>query len=190
MSDDKQVHEDLSYVRSVLDKSQDRANPAGTYFLWAVISFFGYAIIDFAPEKTGVYWAIAGPVGGVLSAVIGLRAGRARGQQSKQEDRGDFLHWMGLFGAILLLLPLVATDVFPPYELPRVILLFVAFAYFLSGVHQDRKMIPVGLVVAGCYLLSVFGRGLPYLWTLVAAVLAGSLVAAGTLSSARARRAD
>jgi hypothetical protein len=69
-----------------------------------------------------------------------------------------------------------------------VILLLVAFAYFLSGVHQHRPMIPVGLVLAGCYVFSLYAREFPYLWTIVAAVLAGSLVAAGLVSAARVRR--
>lgn len=60
MKDDKQAHDDISYVRSVLERAEDGAgNPAAIYFLWAAFTFFGFAIIDFAPEKAGLYWLVA-----------------------------------------------------------------------------------------------------------------------------------
>jgi len=189
MTNDKQVHDDLSYVRSVVHRAEGSfGNPATTYFLWAAITFFGFAIIDFAPEKTGFYWMIAGPVGGVLSGILGYRAGRALGQSSEREGRIQAMHWTGLMAAILLLVPLVATRVVAVDDFPRLTLLLIGLAYYLAGVHTDRRFIPLGFVLAGCYLLSVFARDLPYLWTINAAIVAASLAAAGLFAAACARR--
>ena len=188
MTEHDKAREDLRYVRSVLQRAEDDPHsPASIYFLWAVLSFFGYAIIDFAPEKTGLYWMVAGPLGGVLSAVLGYRAGRRSGRDMAGEGRREMLHWTALLVGVLLILPLVGTGVIDPPEIPRLVLLLLATSYFTAGVHLDRKMLPLGIVLAGCYLLTVLARQLPYLWTLTAAILAGSLVAAGLASAKRAR---
>jgi hypothetical protein len=188
MTDDKQMREDLSYVRSTLDRARAANNPAIIYFLWAAITFFGFAIIDYAPERTGFYWMIMGPLGGVLSGVLGSRAGRALGQDSRREGRLQGLHWGGMMVAILLLIPLMTTRTVSVDELPRIILLLVALSYYLAGVHVDRRLLWVGAAMGGCYLFTVYQRGLPRLWTITAAALAASLVAAGIVAAARARR--
>ena len=188
MADDKQLHDDLSYVRTVVERAEDPKNPASIYFLWAVISFFGYAIIDVSPEKTGPYWMIAGPVGGILSGVLGSRANRAAGHYSKREASADFLHWMALFAGILLLIPMVTTGALSVQELPRIILLLVTLSYFTAGVHQDRRLIPVALAMAAAYLLTVLARDLPWLWTITGAILAVSLAGAGIVAAARSKR--
>ncbi len=189
MTDDKQVHDDLDYVRTVLKRAEDTAgNPATIYFLWAAITFFGFAIIDVAPEKTGLYWVIAGPLGGVLSGILGHRAGRATGQQSQREGRIQAMHWSGLLAAAFLLVPLAITHVIAIQDFPRLVLLIVALSYYTAGVHTDRRLVPVSFVLAGCYLLTVFVRDLPYLWTVTAAILATSLTVAGLFAAARSRR--
>lgn len=185
---DNQIRDDLEYVRSVVHRAEGRDNPASIYFLWAVISFFGYAIIDFDPEKTGFYWMVAGPLGGILSGILGMRSARRAGQVSDQGGRADSLHWTGLFVAILLLIPLAATRRLDLMDLPRVILLFVAFAYWTAGVHVDRRMLPVAAVMAGLYGFTVWARDLPYLWTITAGGLAASLAITGMFAAARTRR--
>jgi len=190
MTDDKQAHDDINYVRSVLERAEGGAgNPATIYFLWAAITFFGFAIIDVAPKRTGYYWMIAGPLGGVLSALLGHRAGRATGQSSKREGRIHAMHWSGLMAAVLLLMPLAITHVIAFQDFPRLVLLIVALSYYTAGVHVDRRLIPVSFVLAGCYLLTVFARTLPHLWTVTASILATSLAVAGLLAAARTRRA-
>ncbi len=189
MTNDRQTRDDLSYVRSVVTRADGVSNPASIYFLWAAISFFGYAIIDFEPQKTGFYWMVAGPLGGVLSGILGARAARREGQISSGDGRVEMLHWTGLMLAVLLLVPLAATGRIATAELPRIILLLVALAYWSAGLREDRRMLPVAIVMAGLYLLTVFAGDLPYLWTITAAGLAASLAVAGALAAARARRA-
>src|SRR5213593_929666 len=109
MTEDNRLRDDLSYVRSVVARANAGDSPAVIYFLWAAITSFGFALIDFAPERTGLYWMIAGPAGGVLSAFLGWRAGRALGQSSHREGRSHALHWTGMMVAIVLLAPLTVT---------------------------------------------------------------------------------
>lgn len=188
MNTGKNVQEDLGYVRTVLDRAEgESTSPASIYFLWAAIVFFGYSIIDFVPEKTGFYWIIAGPVGGILSGVLGARAARRSGRGGARSGRYEALHWTGLFAAILLLVPLAAGGAIDMSDFPRLILLLVAAFYFTAGIHVDRRLLPVSGAIAVCYLLTVFARQLPYLWSTTAAILAGSLVVAGSFAAARER---
>jgi hypothetical protein len=190
MTDDKQAHDDLSYVRAVLQRAEHTAeSPASIYFLWAAITFFGFAIIDFAPEKTGPYWMIAGPLGGVLSAVLGARSARAAGQSSRREGLIQAMHWGGLMVGVVLIVPLLLTKVIAVDDFPRIVMLVVAIFYYTAGVHVDRRLIPVSVALVGCYLLTLFVRDLPHLWTVTAATLGASLAAAGVFAAARARRA-
>lgn len=85
--------------------------------------------------------------------------------------------------AILLLIPLMITGAIPATEIPRLILLLVGFAYWTAGAYLDRRMLWIGVAVAGCYLLTVFARDLPYLWTVTASVLAASLIGCGIVSA-------
>jgi hypothetical protein len=97
-------------------------------------------------------------------------------------------HWSGMMGAILLLMPLAATRAIPAPELPRLILLLVAFSYFTVGAYLDRRYRWIGLALAGCYLVTLFGRGFPYLWTLTGILLAASLAVGGLVTLASHRR--
>jgi len=187
MTDDGQIREDLNYVRGVLRRSEGVDNPASIYFLWAVLSFFGYAILDFEPDKTGIYWAFAGPIGGVLSAVLGSRAARRLGQVSDRKGWVETLHWAGMMVGVLLVIPLVATGRLAPDDIPRVILLILALTYWSAGLRDDRRFLPLGAVMAGLYLFTIYAR-VPYLWTITATVLSMSLAAAGILGVARGRR--
>lgn len=189
MNEERNLNDDLHYVRGVVSRAEgESTNPASIYFLWAVLSFFGFAIIDYEPEKTGFYWMIAGPLGGILSGILGERAARRAGKMPGRGGWAEALHWIALFAGILLLIPLVMTGVLRSQDIPRLVLLLLAVAYFTSGIHLDRRMAPIGIVLALCYLLTVYARDLPYLWTISGAIVAGSLAAGGIVAALRARR--
>jgi hypothetical protein len=189
MSDDRQLRHDLSYVRSVVRRAEGADSPASIYFLWAGISFFGYAIIDYRPEWTGLYWLIAGPLGGVVSGILGARAGRRSGQISERDGRKEALHWTGMMFAALLLIPLVVSERLAPSDIPRVILLILALTYWSAGLWQDRRFLALGVVMAALYLFTIFGDGVPFLWTITGGAIGASLSAAG-LFAARGTRSE
>jgi hypothetical protein len=170
-------------------KRADRAdNPASLYFLWAVISFFGYAIIDFRPEATGLYWMIAGPLGGVASGVLATRSARRLGQVADSDGWKDALHWGAMMFSALLLVPLVTTGRLAVQDIPRVILLILALMYWSAGLHRDRRFLALGGVMAAAYLFTIFADRLPYLWTVTGGILGASLAAAGLFAAAGASR--
>jgi hypothetical protein len=184
----QQLQSDLDYVRTALDRGASGAHPAAVYFLWAVITFFGFTLLDHRPDLAGLYWMIFGPLGGVLSAMLGRRSARARGQAFQTNARRHWLHWSALVAAILLLLPLSARGQISPLEIPRLVLLLTAFAYFTGGAYLDPRLRWIAAVVAGCYLMTVVQRQMPHLWTVTAAIVAASFVACGIVTAAAERR--
>jgi hypothetical protein len=188
MVDNNQLQDDLRYVRSALDKSDAPTNPAAVYFLWAAITLVGFSLIEFGPRHTGLFWMIAGPLGGIASGLLGRRAGRARGQTSNAVGRRHWLHWSGMVGAIFLLIPLMSTRRIAPTEMPRLVLVLVAFAYFTGGAYLDRRLRWIGGAVAGCYLMTIAVPDMPHLWTVTAVILALSFVACGIVTASVERR--
>lgn len=172
------AQDDLGYIRDVVQRSERSAFPSGIAYLWAVISLVGFSLIDFAPESVGLYWAIAGPAGFLLSAWLGWRHARIAGQESAREGRQHMLHWAGLLVAIFLLYPLMAQGALVETAIAQVILLMVALAYFLAGIHLSPPLRWAALAMVLGYLVTVTIDG--FAWTAL-----GVLFAAGLVVSAR-----
>jgi hypothetical protein len=85
--------------------------------------------------------------------------------------------------AILLAVPLGVTGAIPWPVLSRVFLLIVALAYFLAGVHLERPLKWVGLLMMAGYVGLFFIPA--YGWTLVGILVSLSLIVSGLLERRR-----
>ncbi|MGH7550727.1 MAG: hypothetical protein ACREMD_00885 [Gemmatimonadota bacterium] len=174
MEEARRIEQDLGYVREVVDRSERSGSPRAIWYMWAAIGAVGFALIDFRPPWVPVFWAIAGPLGFVVSAWLGRRHARTTGQESRREGYVHMLHWGGMGGAIILLVFFAARGHLTGVELAQAILLVVALGYFLAGVHLARPLVWVGLLLAGSFLAVEFIDG--YVWTAVGVVMALALV--------------
>ncbi len=172
---------DIGYVRDAVGRSERVASPATIYLLWAAICLVGFALVDFAPTRVGLFWAIAGPVGSVISGMIGWRHSLRRGQLRRDIGLRHALHWGSMLVAIWLLIPLGVTGVIAWEHLSRIILLIVSFGYVLAGAHLDRPLLWVGLLMAAGYVSFFFINS--YAWTILGVVVACGLVAASVIQS-------
>jgi hypothetical protein len=170
---------DLGYVREVVRRSERRTMSSAILYLWAAISLVGFAIVDLASQQAGLYWAIAGPAGFVLSAWLGGRHARARGQESREAGTRHMLHWAGMGVAIFLLLFGAPGWGSTPQESSHAILLIVALSYWLEGVHLVPALKWMGVIAAAVYLALAFVEGFAYPWTAAGIVIAAGLVIAG-----------
>jgi hypothetical protein len=123
----------------------------------------------------GTYWVVAAPGGFLASAVLGWFHGRQGGSSAAIGTR-QALHWSGLLAAAFLA-RLLPSD-------GSAILLVLALGYFLAGVHLDRPMLWVGLLMGGGYVLVL--QAPAYAWTAVGIGVAAGLILAGL----RPRRPD
>jgi hypothetical protein len=176
MAADKQIQSDMQYVRGVVESSQalPSMTPAVMY-LWAVIVFVGFLMMDF---DMSWFWLIGGIVGGLASFWLTRRAAETRGQVDQTTMQRANLHWaVALPVGLLLSIPLQMTGQIDEATNGQIALLIIAVVYFLAGVHIDRSMLWLGgfavLAYASTFFVTVF------VWTIPGALLAIGLALAG-----------
>jgi hypothetical protein len=177
------VESDIQYVRALVEKSGSVSFPKSVYALWAVIVLFGFSIIDFAPKWTGLYWTVAGPGGGILSGILGHRAGVRIGQVNRETGVRHALHWSGMLLVIGLAVLLAVKGFIHGTVLSQVILLVVALGWWTAGVHFDRAFLRFALVMMLGFVGTLFSMS--YIWTAI-----GVLTSAGLVGAALQKRKD
>lgn len=176
MNGTERLREDIAYVRAATEQSEI-VHVRAYGFLWAGILLCGYTLVDFVDDPRWIarYWNVAMPVGFALSVWLVNRANRGAGQVDRQLMIRSLMHWLAFVAAGLLGEVLVATGQLHPAGMGSLWLLLLALTYFLSGVHVDRRLLPLGVVLAGCYLITIFVP--TYAWTAAGALAAAALVA-------------
>jgi hypothetical protein len=178
---------DLRFVRGALDAStRPAASPSAMYFLWAVIVLLGFALVDFRTDLVPEYWAVAAPAGFLASAYLGWRHALRSGQASASDGRRHLLHWGAVLIAVALAVVLRARGAMPSEALQAVILLVLALGYFTAGLHLDRHLLWVGLLMGAGFVVVMLVS--LYAWTVVGIALAISLTVAG-IGEGRSREA-
>ncbi len=188
MTDLDRVSSDLEFVKGAVHRATGEGGPASIYLLWAALTLPGFAIIDFHSELAGFYWMIAGPLGGLASAFLGQRQARRVGQGMRRQGTLHWLHWTAFMGALLMLVPLMATGQLTTAALPRVIMILIALAYFTAGSYLEPRLRWVALAIVPCYGLTFILHS--YTWTACGLVMAASLVTAGLLGGRRGAAAS
>ena len=158
MADTQLTKEDLAYVRAAADQSECIHMPS-IYLLWAAICLCGFPLVDFVgPSSWSIpmYWFIAGPVGGMLTWWLASRAERRAGQVNREEGRRWALHFLAFGGAGLLGYGMVAAGQLTWSGFTSLWILLLALTYFLAGLHLERRLMSVGLVVVAGYLIALF----------------------------------
>jgi hypothetical protein len=177
MSETKKIENEIRYVRGLVTESDRSAAPTAIYLLWAVICLVGFPLADLAPRYVGLFWMIAGPAGAVASMILGWRHSVRMGQLRRDVGIRHALHWTGTLVAVFLVVPLGVTETIAWSVVHRVILLILGFSYYLAGVHLDRPILWVGLLMIAAYIALFFIEA--YKWTIVGVAVAVALAAAG-----------
>ncbi|MDE0449173.1 MAG: hypothetical protein OXH96_21100 [Spirochaetaceae bacterium] len=169
------LREDIAYVRAAAERAGAATVPS-IYVVWAVIGLCGFALADFVDDGrwVGRFWAVAGPAGFVISALLGYRAGRNAGQGSARIGARWGLHWLAFMAAGALGAALVAAGHLPWSAFGSLVVLLLALSYFHAGLYLDRRMLAIGVVLGACYLVTLFVPG--YQWTLAGVLVAVALV--------------
>lgn len=179
MTELDRIERDLGYVRQAVDRAEDARSPAAIYVLWAAIVTVGFSLVDFAPERVPLYWMVVAPAGWFVSVYLGWRHSRACGQLDSRYGLRISLHWVVMMGAVLLTALLPATGRITGNGLAAVILLIVALTYVLAGLHLERSMAWIGLVMGAGYVAVVTLDA--YVWTLVGVMVGAAMLLAAIL---------
>ena len=153
-----QLKGDLRFVRAAVAKADRHESPATIYFLWAIVGFCGFDLVDFRATWVPLYWSVAGPAGFLASAYLGWRHARLRGQLTTAAGIRSLLHWGGMLGAVFLAVLIPVTGLMAWDGLGPAILLILALGYFQAGVHLDRPFLWIGLLMGVGYLFGMTGK--------------------------------
>ena len=183
----EQLQSDLGFVRGAVQQTDlDHRSPRAITLLWAAIVLVGVPMNDFAPQSVPWYWMVAGPAGFVISTLLGWQASRRAGQVRRRDGLRYVLHWGGLLVAIALAVLLIPANLVSGNGISPIILLLLALAYFLGGIHLERPMLWVGLLLAASYVFVLYVS--TYAWTIVG--VAGALALAATSLFGGSTRAE
>lgn len=190
MTDKNSLEDDLAYVRAAAEQSATVHVPA-IYLLWAAICLSGFALVDaVGPESMwiGLFWLVAAPTGFGTTAWLAGRANQQAGISDRGVDNRWMLHFMGFVAAGLLGMAAIAAGQLTWSGLSSLWILLLALTYFLAGLHLERRLLPIGLLLGVGYLISLF---MPeYGFTTVGVLVAGALVAQAFLGPRTEHAAD
>ncbi len=175
MTDNTQLKEDMAFVRAAAERSDTPPVPA-IYLLWALLGGVGFALVDFVDDLSwiGTYWLFAGPIGFVLSAWFGMRTSRSAGFRDRQTGVRHSLHWLAFMAAGVLGLALVQAGQLTWPGFGSLWVLLLGLTYFHGGLYLERRLMPIGVLMGGAYLVTVWVPS--FGWTTAGAVLAIALV--------------
>ncbi len=182
MTDTDQIRQDIAYVRAASERSDTGHDPA-YYLLWAAIVLVGFMLPDFESTRPwiGTYWLVVGSAGFGVSMWIGIRAGRRIGQADRRKGVRSAWHWLAFMGAGWLGGLLVANGQLTREGYSAFWVLLMALTNVQAGLHLDRRLVPIGLLLAACYVMTFFVPG--YRWSVSGAVIAAALVAQAFLGA-------
>lgn len=189
MTNQKQLTEDIAFVRAAAERSASVHVPA-IYLIWAVLCLCGFTLVDVLGPGSmwiGIYWMIGGPVGTGLTWWLSARAGREVGQSDRRAGKRWVFHFLGFACTGLLVFGLVATGQLTWPGLSSTWILLLALTYFLAGLHLERRLLPIGLLLGVGYLITL---ALPSYGFTVAGVLAATALTAQGYLGAKAQRAE
>lgn len=180
MADLERLQDDLHHVRASVHRSVPGA-PAGVYFLWGALVLCGFVLADIRPALVPLFWMIAAPAGAVFSGYLGWRLQKSVGHLDAGLGARYALHWGALLAVIFLGAFMIRRELISGEAFGAVVLLLLAQGYFLAGVHLDRPLRWIGLLMALGYVVVLTVA--TYEWTIVGVMLAAALVFAGVRES-------
>jgi hypothetical protein len=171
----------LEMIKAMVRKTQRRIANTGAYnFLiaWGFIWFFGFLASHFVSnEIVGYVWLSLDILGGLASAVIGIRISRnIRSQTNLASARRITWFWLLLFLYCFSLI-LVAKPV-DGKQMAMIIILFVMIGWIAMATLLSAASVWWGLVITLLALIGYFALpGIFYLW--MAVLGGGGMVALG-----------
>ncbi len=169
-----EAEEALAVIQSMMKKTRRAISSSGAYaflFIWGFVWLLGFLGSQFlSQEISGYNWIVLDSLGGILSAVIGIRMGRGVRSASLVTSGKR----IGIFWFLLFLYAAATVAISWPAggkQLAMYIILFVMVGWLAMGLLLSFYAIWPGLVITALALVSYFL--LPDIFYLIMAILGG-----------------
>lgn len=176
-----EAEEALASIQAMMQKTRRAISSSGAYvflIVWGVIWLLGFLGSQFLPQEIGGYaWMVLDILGGILSAVLGIRMGRGvRSSSPTTSGKRIAVFWLLLFFYVS-----AAMAVSWPVDGKQIamyIILFVMVGWMAMGLLLSFFSIWPGLILTALTLIGYFLLpGLFYLW--MAILGGGGMIALG-----------
>jgi hypothetical protein len=166
-----EAEEALAAIQAMMKKTRRAISSSGAYgflIVWGVVWILGFLSSQFLPgEIGGTIWIVVDILGGILSAVIGVRMGtHVRSPSTTTSGKRIGIFWFLLFfyvaAAIWVAWPVDGK------QLAMFIILFVMVGWVAMGLLLSFASVQTGLVITALALIGYFLLpGIFYLWMAV-----------------------
>jgi hypothetical protein len=176
-----EAEEALQIIQTMVRKTKRKIANSGAYnflIVWGFVWFFGFMASHFISDKTiGYIWLSLDILGGLLSAIIGIRMSRnVRSPASLSSAKRITWFWLLLFLYCISLI-LVAEPV-DGKQMAMIIILFVMIGWVAMAMLLAAASVWWGLAITLLALIGYFALpGIFYLW--MAFLGGGGMVALG-----------
>ena len=177
----QEAQQALDAIESMMNKARRAVSNSGAYaflFIWGVVWLFGFSANHFlSGENVGYVWMVLDTLGGILSAVMGVRMGK-KIRSASGAQTGRRIGWFWLLLAVYCGLLLLVTS---PSDLKQgslIIVIFVMIGWIAMGLLLSTASVwgalaITALALVGYYLLP----GIFFLW--MAVLGGGGMIALG-----------
>ena len=176
-----EAEEALSAIQTMMQKTRRAISSSGAYLfmiVWGVIWLVGFLNSQFLPTRTaGFVWVGLDILGGIVSAVIGIRMNRGvRSSSPTTSGKRIAFFWLLLFFYCVAAVGIVWPA--DGKQLAMFIILFVGVGWMAMGLLLSFASIWWGLVLTTLALIGYFLLpGIFYLW--MAVLGGGGMIALG-----------
>jgi hypothetical protein len=145
------------------------------YIALLMLAIGGMAVTDYSARSGLSYWLVVIPLFGAVSVFSGWRRASAGGKNVSAVLIAQLLHWGALVLAVYLIYLLEGAGRLNRDDAGLVALLSLSLTTVLAGIHFDRRLAVLGILLAIGTACAAFVE--EFFWILlVPAVLAGVIV--------------
>lgn len=117
------------------------------FLVLVLLAGVGVAVNDYSASGGFRYWLAMAPVFGLVSVVAAWLGARRASRPVGPLLRVQVLQWLGATGAVCLVYLLQRTGRMQDEAAGLAALIVLAFACFVAGVHSDRRVSLLGIVL-------------------------------------------
>ncbi|MGH8479701.1 MAG: hypothetical protein ACREXK_09025 [Gammaproteobacteria bacterium] len=129
------------------------------------LSYIGIALTRVSPQTSSLYWMLMVPVFGAISLLAQWPLLRADPDRWSLLLRRQLFHWIGLWVAVHLTYRLLGVGLLNYEAVGFVVLLLLAFAFFVQGVYADWRFYIVGGFLAASLVVAMHLAA--YVWIIL-----------------------
>lgn len=176
-----EAEEALVVIQAIMRKTRRAISASGAYgflIVWGIVWLLGFLGSQFLPQESAGYaWMGLDALGGIASAIIGIRLNRGV-RSSASSINGKRIGWFWLLLTLYCGAVLWVAGPVDGKQLAMLIILFVMVGWLAMGLFLSFYTIWPGLIITALALIGYFLLpGIFYLW--MALLGGGGMIALG-----------